>query len=529
MRILNATLFGLLFVGTPLAAAATPRDVPVAWRAPRAMPGSLDDARALVTQAHPHVEQAMNPDNSPSDRKKGRKAAYKLLKSARQQFDDYLDANPSETEALDKEYCSLSANLYWIKKFATLNEFRGESEVTLPPGDADDGDTNDDNAESTKKSGIGGTSKRDDPEPAGGDDEPPPKKSGENGDAPPDPAEAPTMDPAQERANEARRVFAALTREESRRPGDVAHLHALYEKFLFEYDDPSLRVYQKAALRLGALTDRMKDVLKDQYGFDPDDFDVEDSAAVTRVVKRLSDMLRKGDQDARRRSSELLGKLATGAAGYPLAKVLFDKDDVVAKNASDGLIAIGGKRVATNLTKLYRDANIDKQHGALHVLTQICQASDTDARSVSHAIGRFVLSREERVSDTALESLARLGPAGVPGLLEGLSTRDTEKRVQVIRALGDTGHVPATPRIAMYLLPGSKPRAQTQREAALGAIEKFGLPAVPYLIVALKDTKRKVIVRDALTMLTGQRFSAARPGDWQRWWKRIGSKQVDGK
>ena len=97
-----------------------------------------------------------------------------------------------------------------------------------------------------------------------------------------------------------------------------------------------------------------------------------------------------------------------------------------------------------------------------------------DARSASFALGRFVLSRKEPVSDKALESLVGLGSDGVPGLLEALSTKSTDKRVDVIRAIGDTGHVEATPRIAMYLLAGTKDRTVSQRSAALYAIDKFG-------------------------------------------------------
>ncbi len=494
--------------------------------------GDLDQARSLIEEAQPHVQQAMNPDNSASDRKKGRRAGYKLLKQARGLFDAHLDANPGEIDSLDSEYCALSANLYWIKKFATMNEFRGMDDdrpVELPSAEST-------GSGESSGSGIGGASRPDTPPPTR--DDPPPKPQPDDPapddprpDDPPPPADvaplAPEPDPAFVLAQRARGVFEALRDEEARRPGDVAHLHALYEKFLYEFDDPTLPEYQKAALRLGALTDRMREVLKEQSGFDADDFDVKDSAEVTRVVKRLTDMLRKGDEGERQRASQMLGKLGASAGGFPLAKVLFDKDPIVAKNAAEGLVAIGGKRIAANLTKLYRDGSVEEQLAALSVLTRICQKGDVDARSVSHAIGRFVLSKEDYVSTAALDGLTKLGTPGVPGLMEALSTRSTEKRVGVIRALGTTGYVEATPKIAMYLLPGPTERATMQREAAVEAIEAFGMRAVPYLIPLLKDGKRKAEIRNVLTKLTGQRFSAARPGDWQKWWKKVGSKQVD--
>ncbi len=519
-----ALLALLLLPAVTLTQAVAPRTV-------LAAPAELDQARAMVKQAQPHLELAMNPDNSPADRKKGRKAAYKLLKEARRLFDTYLDASPGQTDSLDSEYCSVSANLYWIKKFATLNEFRGGSDdrvVELPPvksTGAGEDDADDD------AGGIGGAS--DTPTPPVEDDPPgkdePPPVTDEPPPATEDEVVAPVLDAEALRATQAREVFAALQQEEARRPADVAHLHALYEKFLFEYDDPTLPEYQKAALKLGALTDRMRVVLKEESGVDPDDFDAKDSAEVTRVVKRLSDMLRSREQEDRRRASALLGKLGSGAAGFPLAKVLFDKDEVVAKNAADGLVAIGGKRVAENLTKLYHGKSAEHQAAAVDVLSRICAKGDVDGRSVAHWLGRFVLSNDDAVSGAALTSLGSLGRAGVDGLLEGLKTKSTEKRVDVIRALGDTGFVPATRKIALYLLPGSTERAGMQRNAAFEALDKFGLPAVPYLIPMLKDGKRKVEIRNALTRLTGQRFSAARPGDWQKWWKRVGSKQVESK
>ena len=365
MRTPSVLIAVLLLIGTPVAVVSTPLAVLSA-------PGELDRARDLVKKARPHIEKAMNPGNSPAIRRKGRKAAYKLLKEARKLFDVYLDASPGQADALDSEYCEISANLYWIKKFATLNEFRddGDRVVELPPVRIPE-------KRSPPDAGEGGSSGSGDPAP--GDDRPKPgvDNPGPSDQKPP----VPVRHPDDVRVEQARAVYAALQEEEARRPGDVAHLHALYEKFLFEYDDVSLRVYQRAALRLGALADRMREVVKEHYGFDPDDFDAKDSAEVSLVVKRLGDLLRKGDGEERRRASELLGKLATGAAGYPLAKVLFDKDDVVAKNAADGLVAIGGKRVASNLTKLYRDADVHQQHGALQVLTRICKSGDVDART----------------------------------------------------------------------------------------------------------------------------------------------------
>ncbi len=508
----------LLFAAVPATVGSPP--------AVFAAPAELDRARALVKEAQPHVEKAMNPDNDAATRKKGRKAAYKLLKEARRLFDTHLDSNPGQTGSLDSEYCSISSNIYWIKKFATLNEFRGADKdrpVELP-GTKKAEDTG------SGGDGIGGTSSRDDPpakKPPVDDppphDDPPPQPPTE--DDPPD--EGPTVvkpppeDPAVLRAQEARDVLEAIEAEEAKRPGDVAHAHALYEKFLFEFDDPTLPEYQKAALKLGALTDRMKVVLKEESGVDPDDFDVRDSAEVTRVVKSLTKMLKKGSDEDRRKAAELLGKLGTGAAGFPLVNVLRDKDPEVARLAADGLVAIGGRRVAVNLTKTYRGKKPEAEMAALDVLRRICAKGDVDARSVSEQLGRFMLSNTSKVAEGALDALIGLGEAGGPGLLEALETRNVMKRVAIMEALGQIKYYKSATQMTRFLLLGDAQKTRMQRKAAFESVKAMGKPAIPYLIPGLKDKRTKGWTARALREISGVTLSS-RPRAWQKWWEENG-------
>jgi len=518
---MRATVISIALLLTAVPAAGV-----LATPAAIAAPGELDRARALVKEAQPHVELAMNPDNASGVRKKGRKAAYKLLKQARGLFDAYLDANPGKTDALDREYCSLSSNIYWIKKFATLNEFRGgdaDRPVELPGAKkADDGGGG----------GIGGTSSRNDPPkedpPPRGDPppQPPPPKPPAEGDPPTDEegpkvVEPPALDPAALRAQEARDILAAIEAEEAKRPGDVAHAHALYEKYLFEFDDPTLPEYQKAALKLGALTDRMKIVLKEESGVDPDDFDVADSAEVTRVVKTLSKMLKKGSDEERRKAAELLGKLGTGAAGFPLVNVLRDKDPEVARLAGDGLVAIGGRRVAVNLTKTYRGKKPEAEMAALDVLRRICAKGDVDARSVSEQLGRFMLSNTSKVAEDALDALIGLGSAGGPGLMEALETRNVIKRVAIIDALGRIKYYKSATSLTRFLLRGDAQKTVMQRNATLAALKVMGKPAVPFLIPGLKDKRTRGWTAVALRDVSGVTLSS-RPRDWQKWWEENG-------
>lgn len=498
--------------------------VHVAPPAAYASQADLDRSRALVKEAQPSLEQAMNPDNDASTRKKGRKAAYKLLKEARRLLDAHLDGNPNDVDKLDREYCSVSSNLFWIKKFATLNEFRGSDDrtVELPGATTPDAGAT---GGGSSGGGIGGVSGGDDPPVK---DDPPKKDDPPPIDDPPatGPVEPPVTEPDPPSAEEllvtrAREVLAALEEEEQKRPGDVAHLYALYEKYLFEFDDPSLPEYQKAALKLGALTDRMKTVLKEESGIDPDDFDVKDSAEVTRVVKRLTTMLKKGEPEERRRAAELLGKLGTGAAGFPLVNVLRDKDPEVARLAADGLVAIGGRRVAVNLTKVYRDRKPDDERAALDVLRRICEKGDVDARAVSKQLGRFMLSNVSAIAEDALAALTGLGAAGGPGLIAALETRNVAKKVAIMEALGQIRYARSASTMVRFLLRGDGKETVMKRNAAIASCKAIGTPAVPFLIHGLKGKSTKGWTAFLLREITGARL-ASRPREWQKWWEANG-------
>ena len=78
--------------------------------------GPADDAEDDPTADPNDVDLEMEARKGP------RKDAFLKLKQARKDYDDYLDANPSMEDKIDKEYCDAVALLFWIKKDSSLGE-----------------------------------------------------------------------------------------------------------------------------------------------------------------------------------------------------------------------------------------------------------------------------------------------------------------------------------------------------------------------------------------------------------------------
>src|SRR5438552_3732473 len=142
---------------------------------------SLEQARKLVLESRPFVEQANDVDRSIEERKDPRREAFQRLKSARGLFDQYLDANPSMEDRIDKEYVELNVLIYGLKKDSAIGELEKEKEA--PP------------------------------------DLPPPKDASS--------ASAPVVDP-----EAAKRQFATLKEFDAAHKGDPALLQQTYERFL---------------------------------------------------------------------------------------------------------------------------------------------------------------------------------------------------------------------------------------------------------------------------------------------------------
>jgi hypothetical protein len=419
------------------------------------------------------------------------------LKEARGIYDEWLDAHPGQEEAMDAEYCRMASMLFWVKKMAQAGEF--STPKREPSG-----------RKPTKKPKPGPTPEtRSDPESGGGG----------TPETTPEP-----VDPRIQMAEDARKGWEALQELERSNPGDVPTLHEAYEQFLADHPDPSLPEYTRAAMRLGQLADRLKGVFKEEMGTDPEahpdmkkTLDTKNSLA---VIAQLSRELKNKDREVRLRATRLLGQLGSGAGSYALATMLRDQDAEIVRTAQEGLISIGGDRAAHNLVKLYRNANKpERQQGALDVLKGMAQKGDVDAWGMSAYIGRFVLSNYDSVAGDALDFLVALGPAGGPGLVEGLETRLPKKKVELIRGIAKAKYYDGATNIAGYLLQGDKPSLVRYRTVAMESLKEMGPRCVPHLIPRLKSKRHKGWTALVLREITGARFGYKDSRKWRQWYE----------
>jgi hypothetical protein len=443
----------------------------------------LEQARKFAAEAKPFIEKANNVDIEMEQRRAPRREAFSRLKSARDAYDKYLDANPSMEEKLDKEYCEVAALLYWIKKDSGL----GELEKDAPQPELPGGEDRAGKAPEWKDKPTPGTEA-----PAGG-------------------PSAPTD------AERAKRQFAAILDYEKKNPGDLPVLLKFYEKFLADFGDPSLPEYAQAVEKLGKINDRMRGVLKDVAKRDPDTISGAESKEEKSIFGRLSQDFNSKDPEVRRRAAKLMAASRTRSATYFLARGLADKDEELARVCRDGLVAIGGSSAGENLVKLYRDAPKEKQQAALDVLSEITKKGPVDGAAESPHIGRFALSNDPDVASSAVNLLTAMGRAGAAGLLVALDSKIVEKKVAAMDALAAIRCYRASTRLGDFLVTGDGPALETLRAAALRNLKAMGVYTVPYLIPLLQTGSRQYTSL-VLGEITGVRYGMNGAKLYRQWW-----------
>ena len=446
----------------------------------------LAQARQLVADAKPFVAAANDVDADIAARKAPRKEAFKRLKEARSLYDRYLDANPTQEEALDKEYVEAMVLLHGIKKDSAIGEL--ERDDTAPAA-----------TDSSK--------------PAAGDAAKPPAE-GAAPDAPPA-APAPAAPDAAARAKQRLDEVRAFEKEH---PGDLPQIQKLYSAFLAEFPDPALPEYTDAASRLGAVNDRIKSVFQQATQRDYDTLAGSDTKDETKVLNRLTQDLASKDQDVRRRAARLLTATRSRAATFFLARGMTDRDEEFAKLCRHGLVAIGGTHAGENLNKLYRNATPEKQALAVEVFGDIVKKGPFEAVNQSRFIGRFTLSNEGPVILAAFNLLVSMGEYGGPGLVVALDSRDAEKKTYAMNKMVEIKYWKGAGVLASRYLFEGKGGTAVWRGYAMAAIEKMGVPAVPYLIDSLHGpTGRYTGI--VLSKLTGIEIEAEEMKKAREWWE----------
>jgi hypothetical protein len=458
----------------------------------------LEEARRLVAEAKPLVEKANDVDLEMEARKAPRKEAFQKLKQARKDYDDYLDANPSMEDKIDKEYCDAVALLFWIKKDSSLGEL--EKDAPAP--------------ELPQAPGAGPA-----PPPSGSNPAPPGNGGASN---PPAPAPGPGSPPAPSDLPErAKRQFSAIGDYEKAHPGDLPLLKQFYERFLADFPDPSLPEYGQAMDNLGKINDRMKNVFKEVAKRDADSIASDDSKAEKSIFGRLTQDFNSKDPDVRRRAASMMAASRARAATYFLAKGLTDKDGDLARICHDGLVAIGGTNTGKNLVEFYRDAQREKQQAAMEVLTEVTKKGPIDAATLAPFVGKFALSNDPDVSQAAIYLLTNMGRAGGPGLIVALDTKLPDKKVAVINAIVAAKYYRGATNLAdRFLVTSNTPDMQQYRKAAMDGLETMGGYAVPYLIPFLHSESQQYTAF-ILGKITGEPISFTGAGIKRArdWWE----------
>jgi len=454
----------------------------------------LEQARQLVKEAQPLVEKANNMDLEMEARKGPRKEAFVRLKKTSALYNQYLDANPSMEDKLDKEVVDVGSMLYWIKKDSSLGELEKDGPPTEMPHAPDAGPDH--------------PAKPDAPKPPEWKDKPTP------GQEPPSSGSAaPAVDPQR-----AKRQFDAIVDFQKKNPGDLPKLLDFWQRFLNDYPDPSLPEYAQAVERIGKINDRMKGVLKDVAKRDPDSISGAASKDETAIFNRLAPDLNSKNDDVRRRAAKLMADSRARSATYFLARGLGDKDAELARICHDGLIAIGGTYVGENLVKLYRDAPKEKQQVAMEILKAITLKGAVDAVAESPHIARFALSNDDEVADSAIYLLTQMGRAGGPGLVAALDSKNVDKKIKVIGALADVKYYRSAAKLAeRFLGTSNNDPAPRLRAAAQDALKKMGVYVIPYLIPMLRSGSGQYTAF-AISEITGQRFGFNDEKRVRAWW-----------
>ncbi len=443
--------------------------------------------------------EAGKTDLPASERNEARKKAWVNLYRAKEILDAHWDAHPGDQDRIEDRMMNVGKMVFWIKK---------ESPIGLLEG-----------------TGVGpkaaGSVKRDWPA------TPPPEKPGAapGGEAPsPAPASAPAAAPAP--ATPARTFdeeYAEADAWARKHRADLAGVMERFQALLAKYpDQTSHPLYAKAVQRAGEGSKKMKDAYRKMRNDDPDSLKG-GAPDDPKVLIGLTRDLGSPDPSVRERAAKLLGDLGSGEASFSLGdRMRREKEAAPLKAMGDALAAIGGRKSIEQLHK-FRDDELAPR--AFEWLLAIEGRNPVDRRLAVKEMGEFALSKDEAVAGKAVDRLVALGPDGASGLLHALKTPSTEIRLKIIPALGASKEPKAAAALSSFLLIGDIPGTVRCRDAARDAITALhkdpavGEKVVPHLFAGLRNAGTKMYTGDLLRKLTGQMFSASRPGDWQRWWK----------
>jgi HEAT repeat protein len=196
---------------------------------------------------------------------------------------------------------------------------------------------------------------------------------------------------------------------------------------------------------------------------------------------------------------------------YPVAKLLSGLNHCNASVRALAAWQLGcwGRRAQQAVPALVDaldDADLQTCAAALVALTWIAPESKTTAVALVNMLGH----EEDRISNVAAGLLAKLGPAAVPALLQGLQRRSHRVAVRSAEVLGRIG-AEAEPAVLDLAdaIEDANPFMRQQAAIALGQIGPDAEASVPDLRHALYDPQGPV--REAAWWALGEIDPTARP------------------
>ncbi len=462
----------------------------------------LAEARRLYTEAEPHIRTACDPSLEPDVRKTARIEARRRLLPARDAYLAWQAANlKGDDEPFDEVGRQVMSHLHFINKMSGPGEVRESGPKpkpdTPPAPPADD-------------SGPRGVPRN--PNPPAPETPPAPQPPAPS--TPPVPT-PPTPPPAPDPAARLRDDYAALLEFERHNRSNLPVVKDAFEQWLADHDDTSSKEYAAVTLRLGQIADEMERQFRTVALRGLDTVIDDTTKATPAVMARLKNLLNTKDPETRRRAAKLLGLTRSPNAAISLAQVITDSDAEVAALAQEGLVQIGGARMADLLTKRYRDAGPAQQTAALGVLKKVAAKGPIDAESVSFHLGRFVLSNNQEIAGAALDCLATLGTAAGPGLVEALDSNLPLKLHAVMDTIVAVRYYPGAKALTNFLV-----RNGNHQRKAYDAIRSMGTEAVPYTIEGLKNGRTRDWTAALLRDMTGATLGSDDIKGWNAWWER---------
>jgi HEAT repeat protein len=444
----------------------------------------LAEVTRLRDEGKVFFDQAGNTDLSRSERNKNLKQAYEVLTKAFDLLDKWCDEHPDDADRYEDMIVEIHRMRYFIRKESPINLL-------------------DDDEKNVRKG-----------KPPDWPDKPPedeePARPEPGGAAPARPEPGPRADPIAEHLEFAKKF-------EQEHPYDRIHARDLYLDLL-EHAAPGSAAYEYALGKVSAINQELKEAYRLLRGDELDSLELA-GAEERKIVHALSKDLESGEREVRLRAAEYLGRLCSGDGARHLAMLLEkEKDAEIRDMVLSSLAKIGGAKTCADLGDLGSSRNEAVQQEALTILETVARRSQSEARYASEAIGRFVTAKSDTVADQAVSALAAMGPNGIYGLLVASAVKDHERRLAVIRALGETGDGRAAGCLGPYLMRGVSGKGLEHRTAAEEACKKIGKSVTPYLARFLGNPSAAVYIRYVLREITGQHFKTEAAA--KAWWER---------